>query len=99
MKNAKATSVAIVGLLLVLANSALVAESVKCNPVELISCLPAFVSPKPPSLHCCSKLKEKLPCYCTYIKDPALAKYINNPEGEKVMKVCRLPSPKCPVTL
>uniref|UniRef100_A0A7N0V5B3 Bifunctional inhibitor/plant lipid transfer protein/seed storage helical domain-containing protein n=1 Tax=Kalanchoe fedtschenkoi TaxID=63787 RepID=A0A7N0V5B3_KALFE len=98
MKNSKATSLAnVVGLLFLATNFALVAEaaSVVCSPLQLVSCLPSFTSSAPPTPQCCSKLKEQEPCLCSYIKNPAFAKYINNPNAKKVLQVCQVPIPKC----
>uniref|UniRef100_A0A7N1A700 Bifunctional inhibitor/plant lipid transfer protein/seed storage helical domain-containing protein n=1 Tax=Kalanchoe fedtschenkoi TaxID=63787 RepID=A0A7N1A700_KALFE len=77
MKNSKATSLAgVVGLLFVLANFApAAAESVRCSPLELVSCLPSVTSSAPPRPLCCSKLKEEEPCLCGFMKNPAFVKY------------------------
>uniref|UniRef100_A0A7N0V2M9 Bifunctional inhibitor/plant lipid transfer protein/seed storage helical domain-containing protein n=1 Tax=Kalanchoe fedtschenkoi TaxID=63787 RepID=A0A7N0V2M9_KALFE len=97
MKNtARARSVAaVVGLLFLATNFALVAEAVTCNPVELAPCLPSFTSSTPPTPQCCSKVKEQESCFCGYIKDPTLGKYINSPNTKKILKVCQVAVPKC----
>ncbi|RDX86287.1 hypothetical protein CR513_32402, partial [Mucuna pruriens] len=49
-----------------------------CNVMEMVSCAYAFTTLTPPSQECCDTLKEqKPPCICQYIKDPALAGFIN----------------------
>ncbi|XP_039049055.1 non-specific lipid-transfer protein 2-like [Hibiscus syriacus] len=71
------------------------AEAVTCSPTELSACLPAFTSTAAPSTNCCSKLKEQQPCFCTYIKNPSLKQYINNPNAKRVASICNVPYPKC----
>ena len=78
-----ATAVALLGA----ANEA---EAVTCNVVELTPCLPAFTSSNPPSIQCCTKLKEQTPCLCQYMKDPKLGKYIKSPEAKKVESICKV---------
>ncbi|KAL9677217.1 hypothetical protein QQ045_005445 [Rhodiola kirilowii] len=94
MRKVKA-AVAVAGLLFLLAEFALVAEAVSCNPVQLLPCLNSFITPAPPSPLCCSKLKEQEPCLCGYIKNPAFAPYIKSPNAKTVMRVCHVTYPKC----
>lgn len=90
-----AVVVVVAGLIFLLADFALVAESVTCNPVELSPCLNSFTSSAPPSPQCCTKLNEQKPCLCGYVKNPVFALYINSPNAKVVMSACHVPFPKC----
>ncbi|TYG80883.1 hypothetical protein E1A91_D02G240600v1 [Gossypium mustelinum] len=74
-------------------------EAVTCSPIELIPCLPAISTPpKPPSAACCRKVKEQLPCFCGYLKDPGAKPFIDNPNIPKVASSCGVAHafpPKC----
>ncbi|RAL41501.1 hypothetical protein DM860_010295 [Cuscuta australis] len=63
--------------------------------VALLPCLPAFTSTVSPPPECCKELKEQEPCYCKYMKDPNLQKYLDSPNGKNVAKACTLTIPKC----
>ncbi|KAI4320318.1 hypothetical protein MLD38_033814 [Melastoma candidum] len=71
--------------------------AVTCSAMELSPCLPALLSPSPspPSMQCCSKLREQKPCLCGYIKNPALARYFKSPNARNVAKSCGVPIPTC----
>ncbi|KAK8498451.1 hypothetical protein V6N13_100053 [Hibiscus sabdariffa] len=71
------------------------AEAVTCNPNQLASCLPAFSSGASPSTTCCAKLKEQKPCFCGYLKNPALGQYVNTPNAKKVATRCGVQYPQC----
>ncbi|KAE8662390.1 Non-specific lipid-transfer protein 2 [Hibiscus syriacus] len=71
------------------------AEAVTCDPMQLNACIPAFSSGATPTATCCGKLKQQQPCFCTYIKNPALKQYVNSPNAKKVASTCGVPFPKC----
>ncbi|GKD07307.1 non-specific lipid-transfer protein 2 [Tanacetum coccineum] len=68
---------------------------VACSPSQLTPCLRPILKGTPPPDKCCSKLKEQKSCLCGYIKDPAMAKYVNSPGAKKVAKTCGVPIPNC----
>lgn len=73
-----------------------VANAADCNPLALSPCLPAVQNPSiNPSDACCGALKAQQPCLCGYLKDPALAPYVNSPGAKRVSAVCGVPTPKC----
>ncbi|XP_022889815.1 non-specific lipid-transfer protein 2-like [Olea europaea var. sylvestris] len=82
-------------LILLLACGAHVSESVTCNPTELSPCMSAISSGSPPSPLCCSKIKEQQPCFCQYLKNPNLNKYVNSPNAKKIASTCGVSPPKC----
>ncbi|KAL8034446.1 hypothetical protein ABFX02_12G028900 [Erythranthe guttata] len=66
-----------------------------CNPLELSPCLGAIMGSGQPSAECCQKLKEQVPCFCTYLKDPTLRQFIDSPNAKKVAAACGLQQPSC----
>ncbi|KAK2986774.1 hypothetical protein RJ640_010999 [Escallonia rubra] len=73
-----------------------VTKAVTCTVAELASCTPAFTSPTlPPSKECCSKLMEQQPCFCGYLRDPALKPFIGSPNARRIVNACSVPIPKC----
>lgn len=86
---------ALMSLLLLLAARAPSAESVSCNPFELIPCGGAIFSSDPPASDCCARLKEQKPCFCQYLKDPSLRSYISSSNGRRVAAACGVRSPRC----
>uniref|UniRef100_A0A7N0TBZ6 Bifunctional inhibitor/plant lipid transfer protein/seed storage helical domain-containing protein n=1 Tax=Kalanchoe fedtschenkoi TaxID=63787 RepID=A0A7N0TBZ6_KALFE len=95
MRKISGTSVAVVGLLLLLSDFMTAAEAVTCKVEELSPCLDSFLSSSPPTPQCCSKVKEQEPCLCGYAKNPAYAPYINNPNIKMILDDCQVPYPKC----
>ncbi|KAI8528669.1 hypothetical protein RHMOL_Rhmol12G0165300 [Rhododendron molle] len=71
------------------------AAAVTCNPSQLDSCKQPILFGTPPSKLCCTKMKQQKPCFCKYVKDPSLKKYITNPNAKKTAKKCGVPVPKC----
>ncbi|XVE72122.1 hypothetical protein DITRI_Ditri11bG0013100 [Diplodiscus trichospermus] len=71
------------------------AEAVTCNPSELSPCLAAITSSTPPSTTCCSRLKQQQPCFCGYLKNPALKQFVGNPNAKRVASICGVAYPKC----
>ncbi|KAL3637782.1 hypothetical protein CASFOL_018230 [Castilleja foliolosa] len=68
--------------------------AVDCNVADLSVCS-GVITGAPPSPECCGKLKEKLPCYCGYLKDPTLGPYIGSPIFKQVVKTCDIKVPTC----
>ncbi|KAL8532052.1 hypothetical protein ACS0TY_008599 [Phlomoides rotata] len=88
----------VVGLCLVAMLVAVAFEAVTadCNPTELSPCLAAITGGQSPSADCCSKLKAQQPCFCTYLKNPALQQYVASPNAKKVAGICGVTIPaKC----
>ncbi|KAK4747521.1 hypothetical protein SAY87_014107 [Trapa incisa] len=92
MKRPSALLLVVAALLLVLV-VAQPASAVVCKSTELQPCVPAIVGPPTPSPECCKKLKEQTPCFCTYLKDPRLRKYLGNPKAKQIAKVCGVAFP------
>ncbi|KZV42240.1 hypothetical protein F511_13339 [Dorcoceras hygrometricum] len=69
--------------------------AVTCDVRELIPCTAAMVGSGVPSALCCQKLREQVPCLCTYMKDPSLAPYVKSPNGPKVAATCGISIPIC----
>ncbi|KAG9131633.1 hypothetical protein Leryth_009392 [Lithospermum erythrorhizon] len=72
-----------------------ISQAITCNPTQLSPCLAAISSSGPPSSLCCSRLQSQKPCYCTYLKNPNLSKYVNTPGGKKVASYCKVSYPRC----
>lgn len=86
----------VVGLMVVLlVGNVPASESVTCQPTELSPCAGCIIGGTPPTPMCCTKLKEQKPCFCQYLKDPNLKKYISSPNAKKVSQACNVPFPKC----
>ncbi|CAA6661308.1 unnamed protein product [Spirodela intermedia] len=82
-------------LLLEVAAQAPLAESVNCNPFELIPCSGAIFSLEPPGSDCCARLREQQPCFCQYLNDPSLRSYVGSRNGRRVAATCGVRSPRC----
>lgn len=97
MKRSSSSPAALVAaallLALVVAINAPRASAVVCLLTELRPCLPALMGPPKPSPECCTKLNEQKPCFCGYLKDPALKKFWSNPNAKLVAGACRIPFP------
>lgn len=86
----------VVGLMVVLlVGNVPASESVTCQPTELSPCAGSIIGGTKPTPTCCTKLKEQKPCFCQYLKDPNLKKYISSPNAKKVSQACNVPFPKC----
>ncbi|XP_052174516.1 non-specific lipid-transfer protein 2-like [Diospyros lotus] len=94
MKAAAVVAAAIVVMLVVVGQGPEVA-AVTCNPSELSPCAAALTSNTPPTKVCCGKLKEQQPCFCQYLKNPNLQKFISSPNAKKVASSCGVAVPKC----
>ncbi|KAK9951215.1 hypothetical protein M0R45_006672 [Rubus argutus] len=70
-------------------------EAVTCNPLELSSCLDPIRYGSRPSSTCCQKLKEQIPCFCGYLKNPVLRGYVSGPNARKLSSNCGVPYPRC----
>ncbi|XP_075524173.1 non-specific lipid-transfer protein 2-like [Primulina tabacum] len=93
--NSKVASLAILVLVMFLAEVELVSGAVTCNPLQLSPCAAAIISSSNPSATCCNKLKEQKPCLCQYMMNPNLQKFINSPGAKKVAYFCDAPFPTC----
>ncbi|KAK6925336.1 Bifunctional inhibitor/plant lipid transfer protein/seed storage helical domain [Dillenia turbinata] len=80
---------------LLLLAQAEVSQAVTCSVSELQPCVGAITYSTPPSNDCCTKLKQQKPCFCQYLKDPNLKKFVNNPNAKKVASTCGVSYPKC----
>ncbi|KAL7131775.1 hypothetical protein ABFS83_12G027100 [Erythranthe nasuta] len=80
---------------LVAAEAQETAAGANCNPMELAPCLGAIMGPDNPAPECCQKLKEQVPCFCNYLKDPRAGQIIDSPNGKKIAAVCGLQRPSC----
>ncbi|KAL3637783.1 hypothetical protein CASFOL_018231 [Castilleja foliolosa] len=67
--------------------------AVECNLIDLKVCA-KVVRGEPPSPKCCSKLKEKLSCYCDYLKVPTLGPY-DSIIFRQALATCAITLPKC----
>nr|XP_009804140.1 PREDICTED: non-specific lipid-transfer protein 2-like [Nicotiana sylvestris] len=72
-----------------------ISVAVTCSAIQLSPCLGAITSKSPPSILCCSKIREQKPCLCQYLKNPNLRNYVNSPGAKKVARTCGVPYPKC----
>ncbi|GFP85330.1 probable non-specific lipid-transfer protein akcs9 [Phtheirospermum japonicum] len=96
----KGSSVSVAAWCLVAVVVLLVAEvqetgAVTCNPTELSPCLGAITGSGVPSAECCNKLREQVPCFCGYIRNPALKPYIDSPNAKRVAAACGVSIPSC----
>lgn len=98
----KATSfvaIFLVGAMALFLGEFLVTAQVKCNVMELSSCVPAISSstPPPPSptQKCCAKLKEQEPCFCDFLKNPLAKPYVNSTRAQEVLAICGVTFPQC----
>lgn len=66
-----------------------------CNALQLSPCAGAIIGNAEPTAGCCSRMKAQEPCLCDYAKDPNLQRYVNSPNGKKVMAACKVPVPSC----
>ncbi|XP_022858637.1 non-specific lipid-transfer protein 2P-like [Olea europaea var. sylvestris] len=64
-----------------------------CVISELQPCASAIVSGTPPSVECCTNLKQQQPCFCQYLKDPSLGGYVKSPNAKKVARACGVSIP------
>ncbi|KAL9148241.1 hypothetical protein ABFS82_12G029100 [Erythranthe guttata] len=96
MKSGVASFVAWCAMVMVVALvAAETAAAANCNPMELSPCLGAMMGTDNPSAVCCQKLKEQVPCFCNYLKNPTLRQFIDSPNAKKVAAVCGLQQPSC----
>ncbi|KAK9048947.1 hypothetical protein SSX86_032084 [Deinandra increscens subsp. villosa] len=82
-------------LVIVLLGNAQKTNAATCDPRDLLPCLGFLSSGAKPSLACCSKLKSQQPCFCGYVKNPSLGRYVNSPNVKKVASACGVSIPKC----
>ncbi|CAN6314315.1 unnamed protein product [Urochloa humidicola] len=79
-------------LMVVLAGGA---SAASCNAGQLSVCLPAISSGSKPSAGCCSGLKAQQGCFCQFAKNPAIGRYITNPNARKTLAACGVAVPRC----
>ncbi|KAL6620641.1 hypothetical protein ACP70R_035780 [Stipagrostis hirtigluma subsp. patula] len=66
-----------------------------CDATQLTPCAGAIIGNAAPTAACCSRMKAQEACLCTYARDPNLQRYVNSPNGKKVMAACKVPVPSC----
>lgn len=82
--------------LLLCASTAPGAEAAtKCDATQLTPCAGAIIGNAAPTAACCSRMREQEPCMCTYARDPNLQRYVDSPNGKKVLAACKVPVPSC----
>ncbi|KAF0926553.1 hypothetical protein E2562_026041 [Oryza meyeriana var. granulata] len=91
---AKALAVVVAAAVVVLCAVAPGAEAA-CDAMQLTPCAGAIIGNAAPTASCCSRMKEQQPCLCQYARDPNLQRYVNSPNGKKVMAACHVPVPTC----
>uniref|UniRef100_A0A0E0L5D6 Bifunctional inhibitor/plant lipid transfer protein/seed storage helical domain-containing protein n=1 Tax=Oryza punctata TaxID=4537 RepID=A0A0E0L5D6_ORYPU len=89
-----AVAVAVAVVVLCAAAAAPGAEAA-CDALQLSPCAGAIIGNAAPSASCCSRMKEQQPCLCQYARDPNLQRYVNSPNGKKVLAACHVPVPSC----
>lgn len=90
-----ALAVAAMAVLLLLAAAAAPGAEAACDALQLSPCASAIIGNASPSASCCSRMKEQQPCLCQYTRDPNLQRYVNSPNGKKVLAACHVPVPSC----
>ncbi|CAN7045043.1 unnamed protein product [Brassica rapa subsp. trilocularis] len=77
--------------------SRVVVESTKppCTKIDLTGCWPELFDGTKPSAQCCGTLKAQQPCYCDFIKNPALKKFATSREAHLALGFCGIPYPTC----
>ncbi|KAK9071398.1 hypothetical protein SSX86_009967 [Deinandra increscens subsp. villosa] len=71
------------------------ATAANCNYMELVPCADALTSSNKPSDACCSKLKEQTSCYCGYLRDPSLSRYVSPATAQRIAGQCGVTLPQC----
>ncbi|CAH8289862.1 unnamed protein product [Eruca vesicaria subsp. sativa] len=66
-----------------------------CLTIDITGCFPGIFIGGPISPQCCQTLKVQQPCFCDFIKNPALKPYITSPQGRLALLSCRIPFPTC----
>ncbi|CAA6661313.1 unnamed protein product [Spirodela intermedia] len=72
-------------ILLLMAARTPPAESVRCNPSEMLPCSGALFFSRPPSTYCCARLREQQP----------LSSYFSSQNARRVVTTCRVPPSRC----
>lgn len=94
-KGSSIFAILLAATLVILLSELSMVKAVTCNVSELSSCAPAIIAGQPPSAECCTKLKEQVPCFCQYMKDPKYKPYIDSPNARKTAQACNVIIPKC----
>ncbi|XP_022871024.1 non-specific lipid-transfer protein 2-like [Olea europaea var. sylvestris] len=89
----KASGIALYVVLLLAVAEPLVFAAGGCVMSELLPCASAIASGTPPSVECCTNLKQQQPCFCQYLKDPSSKQYVNSPNAMKVARACGVSIP------
>ncbi|CAN6302600.1 unnamed protein product [Urochloa humidicola] len=87
--------VAVCALLLLVLMAAGGASAATCNAGQLSVCLPAITSGSKPSAGCCSGLKAQQGCFCQFVKNPAVGRYVSSPNARKTLAACGVAVPRC----
>ncbi|PIN02219.1 hypothetical protein CDL12_25271 [Handroanthus impetiginosus] len=93
--NTKAAFLAICVVLVLILGEVEVTNAATCNPVQLSPCMSAITSSAKPSTLCCTRLKQQKPCFCQYLRNPNLQKFIKSAGAKKVSSFCRISYPRC----
>lgn len=87
--------IAVIALAVIMAEVE-VTTAVNCDIAQLAPCLPVIQNPNlDPTPTCCAVVKEQVPCFCDYLRDPHLAPYVNSPGAKKITSFCGVSYPKC----
>uniref|UniRef100_A0A0D9WJE3 Bifunctional inhibitor/plant lipid transfer protein/seed storage helical domain-containing protein n=1 Tax=Leersia perrieri TaxID=77586 RepID=A0A0D9WJE3_9ORYZ len=84
-----------VAVVLMLLCAARAEAATTCDALQLTPCAGAIIGNAAPTASCCSRMKEQQPCLCQYARDPSLKRYVDSPNGKKVLAACRVPVPSC----
>ncbi|KAK9071399.1 hypothetical protein SSX86_009968 [Deinandra increscens subsp. villosa] len=71
------------------------ATAANCNYMELVPCGDAITSGRKPSNACCSKIREQRPCFCGYLRNPALRQFVSPATARRVAGQCGVSVPQC----
>ncbi|CAA7051874.1 unnamed protein product [Microthlaspi erraticum] len=65
-----------------------------CDNVEVGECMSALPTGQKPTAKCCGQLKAQVPsCYCAFIKNPTLRKFVTSPDVNRVLAQCGIRTP------
>ncbi|CAA7051876.1 unnamed protein product [Microthlaspi erraticum] len=66
-----------------------------CDHVDLTECASALASRQKPTAKCCGRLKAQVPCFCAFLKNANLRKFVTSPTAKKLLADCRIRYPTC----
>ncbi|MFS7967747.1 putative bifunctional inhibitor/plant lipid transfer protein/seed storage helical [Helianthus anomalus] len=70
--------------------------AIDCDSSKSELCIQYFTdgaSLSTPDSPCCENIQEQPGCYCEYIKDPKICKYVASPQAKEVETACRVKTP------